>query len=111
MALGGSHYYRYPTVIPYLLYGAWSSAIFLPLIVYFSKVQGLWLKVQGLSFLLVAVVMGTLVWKNANFKAEKVMQYDFMARFQQWNRILATANAEKPNNQIGVTVQIGRAHV
>ena len=105
MALGGSHYYRYPTVIPYLLYGAWSSAIFLPLIVYFSKVQGLWLKVQGLSFLLVAVVMGTLVWKNANFKAEKVMQYDFMARYQQWNRILATANAEKPNNQIGVTVQ------
>ena len=105
MALGGSHYYRYPTVIPYLLYGAWLSAIILPLIVHFCKVQGLWLKVQGLTFLLVAVVMGTLVWKNANFKAEKVMQYDFMARYQQWNRILATANAEKPNNQIGVTVQ------
>ena len=105
MALGGSHYYRYPTVIPYLLYGAWLSAIILPLIVHFCKVQGLWLKVQGSTFLLVAVVMGTLVWKNANFKAEKVMQYDFMARFQQWNRILATANAEKPNNQIGVTVQ------
>ena len=105
MALGGRHYYRYPTVIPYLLYGAWLSAIILPLIVHFCKVQGLWLKVQGLTFLLVAVVMGTLVWKNANFKAEKVMQYDFMARYQQWNRILATANAEKPNNQIGVTVQ------
>ena len=105
MALGGSHYYRYPTVIPYLLYGAWLSAIILPLIVHFCKVQGLWLKVQGSTFLLVAVVMGTLVWKNANFKAEKVMQYDFMARYQQWNRILATANAEKPNNQIGVTVQ------
>ena len=49
--------------------------------------------------------MGTLVWKNSNFKAEKVMQYDFMARFQQWNRILETINAEKPNNQIAVTVQ------
>ena len=49
--------------------------------------------------------MGTLVWKNANFRAEKVMQYDFMARHQQWNRILETANREKPNNQIGVTVQ------
>jgi hypothetical protein len=33
------------------------------------------------------------------------MQYDFMARYQQWNRILETVNAEKPNNQIGVTVQ------
>ncbi len=60
---------------------------------------------QSSIFLLVAVVMGTLVWKNSNFKAEKVMQYDFMARFQQWNRILETINAEKPNNQIAVTVQ------
>ena len=33
------------------------------------------------------------------------MQYDFMARHQQWNRILETINTEKPNNQIGVTVQ------
>ena len=57
------------------------------------------------SFALVAVIMGFLVWKNANFKAEKVMQYDFMACHQQWNRILETVNAEKPNNQIGVTVQ------
>ena len=56
-------------------------------------------------FALVATVMGFLVWKNANFKAEKVMQYDFMARHQQWNRILEAINAEKPNNQIGVTVQ------
>ena len=56
-------------------------------------------------FLLVSVVMGSLVWKSSNFKAEKVMQYDFMARFQQWNRILETINREKPNNQIAVTVQ------
>lgn len=49
--------------------------------------------------------MGTLVWKNSNFKAEKVMGYDFMATHQQWNRILETINKEKPNNQIGVTVQ------
>ena len=30
---------------------------------------------------------------------------DFMASHQQWNRIIETANKEKPNNQIGVTVQ------
>ena len=58
-----------------------------------------------ISFVLVALVMGALVWKNSNFKAEKVMQYDFMACHQQWNRILDTINKEKPNNQIGVTVQ------
>ena len=58
-----------------------------------------------LFFLLVAAIMGAFVWKNSNFKAEKVMKYDFMARYQQWNRILETINTERPNNQIGVTIQ------
>ena len=104
----GSHYYRYPTVTPWLLYAAWLSALVIPLLV---RVSRKWISssknfvVTACSFALVAIIMGTLVWKNANFRAEKVMQYDFMARHQQWNRILETANREKPNNQIGVTVQ------
>ena len=117
IAFGGSHYYRIPNTFPTLFYAAWFSAMIIPLV--------MWLVVRGkksenaqqqnnsltshllplISFILVAVVMGTVVWKNANLKAEKVMQYDFMARHQQWNRILATATAERPNNQIGVTVQ------
>lgn len=113
----GSHYHRYPTVTPYLLYAAWLSAIVIPLAIrLFNKTvlkpakghktvpehaEGY----QLFTFALVAIIMGTLVWKNANFRAEKVMQYDFMARHQQWNRILETVSREKPNNQIGVTVQ------
>ena len=109
VALGGSHYHRYPTVTPYLLYAAWSSAVILPLIARFfhrfqRSTQPSYM-VPLVSFAVVTVVMGTIVWNNTNIKAEKVMQYDFMARHQQWNRILATATAEKPNNQIGVTVQ------
>jgi hypothetical protein len=109
IAFGGSHYYRYPTVFPTLLYAAWLSAILLPLVVRIlprsqrSTLTSYLLPLT--SFALVAIVMGSLVWKNANFKAEKVMQYDFMATHQQWNRILETVNTEKPNNQIGVTVQ------
>ena len=104
----GSHYYRYPTVTPWLLYAAWLSAFVIPLLV---RVSRKWISssknfvVTACSFALVAAIMGSFVWKNANFRAEKVMQYDFMARHQQWNRILETANKEKPNNQIGVTVQ------
>ena len=116
-AWDGTHYHRYPTVVPVLLYAAWLSAIILPLlmrlIVRGKKQEKSSVAKYSLSsflfplssFILVFVVMGTLVWKNANFKAEKVMQYDFMACHQQWNRILETVNAEKPNNQIGVTVQ------
>ena len=107
-AWSGSHYHRYPTVFPTLLLAAALSVVALPLIV---RVCQRWVTASSskvlplVSFMVVAIVMGSLVWKNANFKAEKVMQYDFMACHQQWNRILETINTEKPNNQIGVTVQ------
>jgi len=104
------HYYRYPTVFPWLL---WATAISVFVIVGLVFLIRRRLKHSShllpltsyLSFALVAVIMGILVWKSANFKAEKVMQYDFMACHQQWNRIIETIIAEKPNNQIGVTVQ------
>jgi hypothetical protein len=128
IAFGGSHYYRYQNVFPTLLYAVWFSAIIIPLVMWFivrgkksenarqqnnsltipeqsSPTRSLSHLIPLTSFVLVSIVMGILVWKNANFKAEKVMQYDFMACHQQWNRILETVNAEKPNNQIGVTVQ------
>ena len=104
----GSHYHRYPTEFPTLLYAAWLSALVLPFIVRALHKKATTSKhsaVKLSSFTVVVVVMGCLVWKNSNFKAEKVMKYDFMARFQQWNRILETINTERPNNQIGVTVQ------
>ena len=109
----GVHYHRYPNVLPTML---WMAVLVL---VVFGGVQGVKdkclsrdnsrMKSGGLlsfvSFVLVAVAMGVMVWKNSNFKAEKTMKYDFMACHQQWNRILDTIDKEKPNNQIGVTVQ------
>ena len=103
----GVHCYRYPTVFPWLLWGASLSAFVLWItgtVLRDTISKGNWI-IRTVPVILVAVVMGPLVWKNANFKAEKVMQYDFMASHQQWNRILETVNKEKPNNQIGVTVQ------
>ena len=113
----GVHYYRYPTVFPWLLWAAAFSAIVLPLLIRLVIKDKMSEKSSVAkyslssflfplsSFLFVAIIMGFFVWKNANFKAEKVMQYDFMVCHQQWNRILETVNVEKPNNQIGVTVQ------
>jgi len=103
----GVHCYRYPTVFPWLLWGASLSAFVLWItgtVLRDTISKGNWI-IRTVPVILVAVVMGPLVWKNANFKAEKVMQYDFMVCHQQWNRILETVYIEKPNNQIGVTVQ------
>ncbi len=118
VAFGGSHYYRYPTIFPTLLYVAWASAVILPFLVRFCQNHFSFLVPRSSllisrssflvplsSFIVVSAIMGAIVWKNANFKAEKVMGYDFMACHQQWNRILQTVDKERPNNQIGVTVQ------
>ena len=105
----GVHYHRYPTVFPVLLWSAALSVFVLTLIVRVfhrrTNRSSSSFILSLSSYILVFLVMGTFVWKNSNFKAEKVMHYDFMACHQQWNRILETINAEKPNNQIGVTVQ------
>ena len=107
------HYHRYPSVFPVLL---WGSAVVAFLVV----VTGIVVRketelghsissgsviLRTVPTLLLMVVVGLLVSHHANFKAERVMHYDFMARYQQWNRILQTIDAERPNNQIGVTVQ------
>ena len=115
----GIHYHRYPTVIPTMLWMAVLALVFLLGVKGVKGVQGVKdecicrykshtpndILLTFASFAVVAVVMAVMVWKNSNFKAEKTMKYDFMACHQQWNRILNTIDEEKPNNQIGVTVQ------
>lgn len=104
----GIHYYRYPTVIPVMLWSASLSIFILMLIMRFFHKHACasdHYSVTFISAMIVVLPMGYLVWKNSNLKAEKVMKYDFMARHQQWNRILEAISTEKPNNQIGVTVQ------
>ena len=104
----GIHYHRYPMQFPTLLWIATLSVFVLPLLTLPPKLSTLTSNPSPLTLILFGVVaacLGGLVWSNANFKAEKIMRYDFMARHQQWNRILETINEEMPNNQIGVTVQ------
>ena len=112
----GIHYHRYPTVTPTML---WMAVLALVILLGVQGVKGVKdectcrykshtpndILLTFASFAVVAVVMAVMVWKNSNFKAEKTMKYDFMACHQQWNRILNTIDEEKPNNQIGVTVQ------
>ncbi len=113
----GIHYYRYPTEIPVMLWAATLSVLVYRLLAPRSSLLAQRSTLHAplsslhsplstlLSVVLVAVVMGGFVWKNSNLKAERVMHYDFMARHQQWNRIIETINAEPPNNAIGCTVQ------
>ncbi len=103
----GIHYHRFPTEVATMLWAAALSVIVIALLGHFShsRDNASSSLIPHVSWVVVAICMGCLVWRNSNFKAERVMKYDFMACHQQWNRILQTISTEKPNNQIGVTVQ------
>lgn len=104
----GIHYHRFPTEVPTLMWESVLSVIVLCLVSrLLPRLANASCRpiVPTLTSLLVIGCIGLIVKQNYNAKAEKVMAYDFMACHQQWNRILETIRAEKPNNQIGVTVQ------
>lgn len=104
----GIHYHRNPAENVPLL---WAAMLSILILILSARALSKWTKetkstaMPLVSFAVVALVMGCFVWQRCNFKAEKVMQYDFMVCHQQWNRIIEAINKEKPNNQIGVTVQ------
>lgn len=56
-----------------------------------------------ISFALVIASGCWLFHTTYNPRSEEVMKYDFMTRFQQWNRILLSAKEKKPNNALEVT--------
>lgn len=55
------------------------------------------------AYALTVALIGWLFQSDYRARNEEVMKYDFMARFQQWNRIYSTAKAKAPNNQLSAT--------
>lgn len=101
----GVHYYRLvqaPVILKVVLFS------YVPLLI-FGRLRGRWSKLLDRGWALpassvaMAVAQALLVWQNYNPKAEEVMSYDYMARFQQWNRIVNAAKASHPNNGVSVT--------
>lgn len=90
------HYYRYPTVIPNLL---WVAVLCIPVLSVLPATDS-HRKMSLVVWLLVVGAGGFAVKSSYNKSREMVMAYDFMARYQQWNRIIETANQQKPNNAL-----------
>lgn len=58
----------------------------------------------GIQLLLLAVVAAWGVWKVADWKKEELMAYDFYARTQKWNSILAMADKQAPTGPLTVAM-------
>lgn len=93
------HYYRSMTIVPVVLWIAVAALIIVPMLPSKSPNRFMSLAV----WTVVIVSGGWSVKMHYNGAAEDVMAYDFMARFQQWNRIVGKANQKPPRNAISCT--------
>lgn len=102
----GVHYTRYPDAFPMWLWLATGSVAVLSMLHLFVKrwheSEQRWVR-PVVSALIALVVVALGVRVKMNPRTEQVMAYDYMARNQQWNRILQTADHQMPDNPLMVT--------
>ncbi|MBQ6073750.1 MAG: hypothetical protein IJK90_07560 [Bacteroidales bacterium] len=94
----GIHYYRFPNLLPGMLYGA-ALACAAVVLVSCLKIRRQLKSVPSLALYAVLVAAGTfLTLRAADPAKEEWMRYDFMVRMQMWNRIMMQADRHNPDN-------------
>lgn len=93
----GVHYYRFRTP-PIIFWVAVAAALVAGLVVGILKYKAIWA--------IIAVAIPALlfwVWTSCDFKKETQMKYDFMVRYNMWNRIMQEADKESPSTPLTVS--------
>lgn len=93
------HYYRDPQTIPQLIWIAVGITVVVAMLPATSPCR--WKRIM--TWATVICSCGWVLSKSYNRQSEEVMSYDFMCRFQQWNRLTETAQHKKPKNSLSCT--------
>lgn len=102
----GLHYHNVWMNAPKLLWSAAWLLSFLPVItiIFQMPLSKKFSVIISLSAYTLTIALSCWLFQsNYNAHNEEIMKYDFMARYQQWNRILLTAKDKTPNNPLSVT--------
>ena len=100
----GIGYYRFPAVLPYITILTAALSILVPLLFIVlpsgKKKSYLWINL----FLLAVIICGGTagIRKSADMDKELAMTYDHLTRMQQWNKIIAKAEAKRPTSPFAV---------
>lgn len=101
----GVHYFRYSVHESWPLWSAVASILAIRAAGWAGRRWPLGrLSLLPATLICWAVVGTPLILLGVNHASEEVMAYDFMARTQQWNRILFAGDAKEPNNPTSATV-------
>lgn len=105
----GINYYRYPGVIPMMQFVVMVLAVIVPLLGLVQVQKPALLKLQqskvmmGVSYLLFIVASVWGIKASFDEMTYELIDYDFLVRTEQWNKIIDKAEKKQPTTPLGVS--------
>lgn len=105
----GLNYYRYPGVVPSKLFVVMALAVVIPLLGMVKIQKPILLKLQqskvviACSYLLLIVASFFGIKATFDEMTYELIDYDFLVRTEQWNKIIEKAEKKQPTTPLGVS--------
>lgn len=105
----GLNYYRYPGVVPKMQFVVMACTVMIPLCGMIQLQKPALLKLQQskavmvASYLLLMIVSLVGIKTSFDEKIYELIDYDFLVRTEQWNKIVAKAEKKQPTTPLGVS--------
>ena len=105
----GLNYYRYPGVVPSKLFVVMALAVVIPLLGMVKIQKPILLKLQqskvviACSYLLLIVASFFGIKATFDAMTYELIDYDFLVRTEQWNKIIEKAEKKQPTTPLGVS--------
>ena len=107
--LMGLNYYRYPSIMPVMLFVVMACSVLVPLMGMMRTTHTAWLRWQQQRWLMALsylVVIALSVWGiRASFDkiTYDLIDYDFLVRTEQWHKIIDKAERQQPATPLEVS--------
>ena len=105
----GLNYYRYPGVVPSMQFVVMALAVVIPLLGMVKIQKPVLLKLQqskvviACSYLLLIVASFFGIKASFDEMTYELIDYDFLVRTEQWNKIIEKAEKKQPTTPLGVS--------
>ena len=105
----GLNYYRYPGVVPSKLFVVMALAVVIPLLGMVKIQKPILLKLQQSKVVIACSYLLLIVASFFGIKATfyemtyELIDYDFLVRTEQWNKIIEKAEKKQPTTPLGVS--------
>ncbi len=102
---GGINYFRYPGIIPWMQWVVMAAFVFIPFIADFLSVVKLHkvLLVQGIQVAILLILGYLLICYSYNPLTYNIIDYDYLVRNHQWQKILDKAQGQITNTPLGAS--------